>query len=236
MSAPAPLPAHRLALRVALGAAVVGALGAALAIPILLRTGLGHPGELELMLVLLPVGIGAASALALGSGEVARHTPPLARPLVVLGVGSVSALLTSGAVAWVWTLLEGDGTQQAWKTLGTLAEWCLEHPGRALPLAGAFLLPTLTLGCLRSLEVPLGWGWQAPAGGLAGLAAYGLLCAALGPPEASDRAGFLSLFLLLPGLVAPGAALAERAELRLFGDPLPPREESLVADPLREPD
>lgn len=214
--APAALPAHRVALRVAVGAPVVGALGTALAIPVALAAGLGRARDLPLMLLLLPVGIGAGAGLVLLSEGAARHAPPRARPPLLALVSSASALFVCCAVGWVWSLLEGSGTRGAWERLGAMVGWALAHLDRALLLAAAFLLPTLTLGWLRTLERPPRLVWQALAGMLAGLAAFALMCLVLGPPPAHELVGLLALFALLPAVVPPGASAAVRLEERLL--------------------
>jgi hypothetical protein len=198
-------------------AGCAGAIATPAAVPILLLGGVLRPGDALLGALLLAVGAGAGVAVLVVSEAVARLASPPWRPPLLLGIGGATGLVVTGAVTWVWALLEGATPREAWEALAVVTSWVAGHLPQALPLAASFLLPTVVLGTVRTLERPPGAWAQALAGALAGVGSFCLLLAALGPPlQPGDGPAFLVLFALVPASVGPASALAERLERSLL--------------------
>jgi hypothetical protein len=221
------LPAHRIALRMAVlgsGGGLVGG-SAGVLVAVLggkLRTD-GAGAGLLLILALAVLAAGVYSALLVLAEEVARGVPRQRRLLVVGGVGLGSVLLAGGTVLWVVVVVvQGEGVEGGVRLLGFHLRQVVEFPGSYLSGVLMGLAPTLGISAPRLGAVP--WirrevhaRWASPLlGAVGGLVAVSLLWLIDSGGSRELPLWAVAMFAAVPAAIALGLEAGGVAERRLL--------------------
>lgn len=205
------LPAHRVALRVALAASLGSVAAAPIVGGVLLAS---HIGSLSLFLR-CEVIVGAWCALVAASAGLLPRLSPSARVPVLALIGMVAPTIGSAVLAWAGAMLDGRGLEGAVQALAALLEEQVGSLRPTLRTALANLLPFLFLVAPRVQppgRVPP--GVTAVLGGLGGLLALGVVCLLGSVPTGTGWLPSIALNVLLPAACGLGIAWAERIESR----------------------